>query len=84
MKYYIVTNEVFNELDENSIDFALLSLDGSQWVVTTTEIVGDTVLSFKTSEELSLYTFEEGSFWTGDNTGVEEWEMNETEYINEF
>jgi len=82
MNYYIVTSEVFDELDENLIEFAHLSVDGSEWTVTTTELIDDEILSFENTLQLSLYTIEEGSFWTGDNTGIEEWEINEIKYLN--
>ena len=82
MKYYIVTSEVFESLDKDKIEFASVSNDGDEWVVTTTQVVEDTIDSFRTGVELSSHTFEHGSFWTGDNTGIEEWEIEEMEYLN--
>ena len=82
MKYYIVTSEVFESLNEDKIEFASVSNDGSEWVVTTTQVVEDTIDSFRSEVELSSHTFEHGSFWTGDNTGIEEWDIIETEYLN--
>ena len=82
MKYYIVTSEVFESLDKDKIEFASVSNDGNEWVVTTTQVVEDTIDSFRSEVELSSHTFENGSFWTGDNTGIEEWDIIETEYLN--
>tara|TARA_R110002074_G_scaffold124129_1_gene260366 strand:+ start:877 stop:1131 length:255 start_codon:yes stop_codon:yes gene_type:complete len=84
MKYYIVTSEVFESLDQDKIEFASVSNNGDEWVVSTTEVVEDVIDSFRSGEELSSHTFENGSFWTGDDTGIEEWELNEIEYRNEI
>jgi len=82
MNYYIVTSEVFDELDKKLIEFAHSSVDGSEWTVTTTELIDNEILSFENTLEISLYTAEEGSFWTGDNTGIEEWELDGIKYLN--
>jgi hypothetical protein len=81
MNYYILTDEVFDELDKDLIDFALQSIDETEWTVTTTEVVDNEILSFENTLQLSLYTIEEGSFWTGDNTGIEVWELEEIKYL---
>lgn len=81
MNYYIVTDEVFNELDKTLIEFAHVSVDGTEWTVTTTELIDNEILSFENTLQLSLYTIEEGSFWTGDNTGIEVWELEEIKYL---
>ena len=82
MNYYIVTTEVFETLQVNNIRYAHKSQDDSKWVVTTTDTVDNTIATFDSISDLSTHTHANHSDWTGGGIGIEEWEIEETEYIS--
>jgi len=82
MNYYIVTSEVFGSLIPGNIQFAHRSQDNNKWVVTTTETIVDVILTFNSVPELSAYTFDNHADWTGGEVGIDEWDIEETEYLN--
>ena len=82
MNYYIVTTEVFETLQASNIRFAHKSQDGSKWIVTTTDTVDNTIDIFNSIPDLSTYTHTNHSDWTGSGEGIDEWEIEETEYLS--
>jgi len=82
MNYYTVTSEVFESLDKDQIRYAHKSQDRTKWIVTTESTLEDVILAFETAEDLSVYTFDNHSDWTGDGGGIEVENINETEYLN--
>jgi hypothetical protein len=82
MNYYIVTKEVFETIEPGTIQFAHHSMDNSAWVVTTTDTVENVLSSYTNASDLSSYTVETNTHWTGDGSGIEEWEIEETEYLS--
>jgi hypothetical protein len=82
MNYYIVTSEVFESLDKDQIRYAHKSQDRTKWVITTELTVENVILTFETAEDLSVYTLDNHSDWTGDGGGIGVEDINETEYLN--
>ena len=82
MNYYIVTLEVFNTLTKANIAFMHKSQDGTQRLIATTDEVTDRVRKFQSITSCSNYTLTNHSDWTGDGNGIEEWEIEETEYLS--
>tara|TARA_Y100001963_G_C6775775_1_gene447244 strand:+ start:549 stop:809 length:261 start_codon:yes stop_codon:yes gene_type:complete len=81
MKYYIVTEEVFNTLTKENISFMHKSMDRSKRIIITSDTVSNNLISFANITALSEYTFTNNSDWVGDGTGIEEWVFNDIEYI---
>tara|TARA_B100000902_G_C27150877_1_gene833661 strand:+ start:507 stop:761 length:255 start_codon:yes stop_codon:yes gene_type:complete len=84
MKYYIITNEVFDTLDKSNVSFMLESIDKTQILIATTDEVTDRIRKFQSITTCSNYTFTNHSDWTGDGTGVEEEDINDMVYIEEL
>ena len=84
MNYYIVTSEVFNTLNKENITFMRKSLDDTQRIIATTDIVSDRVRKFNNINTCSTYTFTNHSSWVGDGTGIEVEELEENSYISEL
>ena len=82
MNYYIVTLEVFNTLTKANIAFMHKSMDGTQILIATTDEITDRVRKFQSITSCSNYTFTNHSNWVGDRGGIEEWEIEETEYLS--
>ena len=82
MKYYTITSEIFESLDKNQIRYAHKSQDRTKWIVTTESTLEDVILTFETSEALSVYTFDNHSDWTGDGGGINTEDIEETEYLS--
>jgi len=68
MNYYIVTKEVFENMIQGDITFAHHLSDTC--IVTSTEDVSDTLHEFANTTELA------------NHTGLDEWEIDETEYLS--
>ena len=84
MNYYTVTEEVFNTLTKNNIQYMHRSNDGSKRIILTTDTVSTNLNEFANATALSEYTFTNNSDWVGDGTGVEEWEFDDIEYVPEL
>ena len=82
MNYYIVTLEVFNTLTKANIAFMHKSMDGTQILIATTDEITDRERKFQSITSCSNYTFTNHSNWVGDRGGIEEWEIEETEYLS--
>ena len=84
MNYYIVTSEVFDTLNKENIKFMRKSIDDTERLIATTDLVNDRVRAFQTINTCSTYTFENNSSWVGDGTGIEVEELEENSYISEL
>ena len=84
MNYYIVTSEVFDTLNKENITFMRKSLDDTERLIATTDLVNDRVRAFQTVNTCSNYTFTNNSSWVGDGTGIEVEELEENSYISEL
>ena len=84
MKYYIVTEEVFDTLTKDNISFMHKSMDRSKRIIITSDTVSTNLNEFANATALSDYTFTNNSDWVGDGTGVTEEELEETIYIPEL
>ena len=84
MNYYIVTTEVFDTLNKENITFMRKSLDDTERLIATTDLVNDRVRAFQTINTCSNYTFTNHSDWVGDGTGIEVEELEENSYISEL
>mgnify|MGYP003125211882 FL=1 len=84
MNYYIVTTEVFDTLNKENITFMRKSLDGTERLIATTDLVNDRVRAFQTINTCSNYTFTNHSDWVGDRTGIEVEELEDNTYISEL
>lgn len=82
MKYYITTTEVFETLNKDNIQYAVYSIDKSKYIVITSDTLDDVLFTFSDTSSLSTYTFENNTDWVGDNTGIEESEFEEIEYLS--
>ena len=68
MNYYIVTSEVFDTLNKENITFMRKSIDDTERLIATTDLVNDRVRAFQTINTCSNYTFTNHSSWVGDGT----------------
>ena len=84
MNYYIVTSEVFDTLNKENITFMRKSLDDTERLIATTDLVNDRVRAFQTINTCSNYTFTNHSDWVGDGTGIEVEELEDNTYISEL
>ena len=84
MKYYIVTEEVFDTLTKENISFMHKSIDRSKRIVITSDTISTNLNEFVNTTALSDHTFTNSSDWVGDGTGIEEWEFDSIEYIPEL
>ncbi len=84
MNYYIVTEQVFKSLTKDNIKFMRKSIDKTKRLISTTDNVDSTLEQFNTIEECSTYTYTNHSEWVGDNTGIDVWEIEDGEYIEEL
>ena len=84
MNYYIVTTEVFDTLNKENITFMRKSLDNTERLIATTDLVNDRVRAFQTVNTCSNYTFTNHSDWVGDGTGIEVEELEDNTYISEL
>ena len=84
MNYYIVTEEVFDTLTKDNIQYMHRSNDGSERLIATTDTVSNRVRKFNNIDTCSNYTFTNHSDWVGDGTGIETWEIEEVIYIPEL
>jgi|TARA_Y100000310_G_C20583738_1_gene764315 hypothetical protein len=84
MNYYIVTEEIFDTLTKENISFMHKSMDKTKRLIATIDTVNDRVRKFNNINTCSNYTFTNHSDWTGDGSGIETWELEDTEYIPEI
>ena len=84
MNYYIVTSEVFDTLNKENIKFMRKSIDDTERLIATTDLVNDRVRAFQTINTCSNYTFTNHSDWVGDGTGIEVEELEDNTYISEL
>ena len=84
MNYYIVTEEVFDTLTKDNIQYMHRSNDGSKRIIITSDTVSTNLNEFANATALSDYTFTNNSDWVGDGLGVEEWEFDSIEYVPEL
>ncbi len=84
MNYYILTEEVFETIDKDNVHYMHKSMDRTERLVATTDLITDRVRSFQTIEACSSYTFTNHSDWVGDGTGIEVEELEQGGYIPEI
>ena len=60
------------------------SLDDTERLIATTDLVNDRVRAFQTVNTCSNYTFTNHSDWVGDGTGIEVEELEDNTYISEL
>jgi hypothetical protein len=84
MNYYIVTEEIFDTLTKENISFMHKSIDKTKRLIVTIDTVNDRVRKFNNINTCSNYTFSNHSDWVGDGSGIETWELEDTEYISEI
>lgn len=81
MNYYILTEEVFDTIDKENVHFVRKSIDRTERLVATTDLISDRVRKFNNISTCSSYTFTNHSSWVGDGTGIEVEELEEGGYI---
>jgi len=84
MNYYILTEEVFETIEKDNVHFMHKSMDGTERLIATTDLITDRVRSFQTINTCSNYTFTNHNDWVGDGTGIEVEELEEGGYISEI
>ena len=71
MNYYILTEEVFETINKDNVHYMHKSIDSTEILVATTDLITDRVRSFQTIDACSSYTFTNHASWVGDGTGIE-------------
>ncbi len=84
MNYYILSEEVFETIEKDNVYFMRKSIDRTERLVATTDLVSDSIRKFNNINTCSNYTFTNHSNWVGDETGVEVEELEEGGYISEI
>ena len=81
MNYYILTSEVFETIEKENVHFMRKSIDDTERLVATTDLISDRVRKFNNINTCSSYTFTNHTSWVGDGTGVEVEELEEGGYL---
>ena len=81
MNYYILTDEVFETIEKENVHFMRKSIDDTERLVATTDLISDRVRKFNNINTCSSYTFTNHTSWVGDGTGVEVEELEEGGYL---
>lgn len=84
MNYYILSEEVFETIDKDNVHFMRKSIDRTERLVATIDLVSDRIRKFNDINTCSNYTFTNHSDWVGDGTGIEVEELEEGGYISEI
>lgn len=84
MNYYILTEEVFETIEKDNVYFMRKSIDNTERLVATTDLISDRVRKFNTINTCSSYTFTNHSEWVGDGTGIDVEELEDGGYISEI
>ena len=84
MNYYILSEEVFETIDKDNVHFMRKSMDSTERLVATIDLVSDRIRKFNNINTCSSYTFTNHSDWVGDRTGIEVEELEEGGYISEI
>ena len=84
MNYYILSEEVFETIDKDNVHFMCKSIDHTERLVATIDLVSDRIRKFNDISTCSNYTFTNHSDWVGDGTGIEVEELEEGGYISEI
>ena len=82
MNYYILTLEQFESADKDQVSYVHYNNDGTQIIVSTTEVIAERYRKFKSKNTCSDYSFSNHADWVGDGTGIEEWEFEEIIYLH--
>jgi len=83
MNYYILSEEVFETIEKDNVHFMHKSMDRTERLVATTDLVSDRIRKFNNINTCSSYTFTNHSNWVGDGTGVEVEELEQGGYISQ-
>ena len=84
MNYYILTDEVFETIEKENVHFMRKSIDDTERLVATTDLINDRVRKFNNINTCSSYTFTNHASWVGDGTGIEVEELEEGGYVSEI
>jgi len=84
MNYYILSEEVFETIEKDNVHFMRKSMDRTERLVATIDLVNDRVRKFNNINTCSNYTFTNHGDWVGDRTGVEVEELEQGGYISEL
>ncbi len=84
MNYYILSEEVFETIEKDNVYFMRKSIDSTERLVATTDLITDRIRKFNDINTCSNYTFTNHSDWVGDGTGIEVEELEEGGYISEI
>ena len=83
MNYYILSEEVFETIEKDNVHFMRKSIDSTERLVATTDLISDRLRKFNNINTCSNYTFTNHADWVGDGTGVELEELEQGGYISE-
>ena len=84
MNYYILSEEVFETIEKDNVHFMHKSMDRTERLVATTDLITDRIRKFNNINTCSNYTFTNHSDWVGDGTGIEVEELDQGGYISEI
>ena len=84
MNYYILSEEVFETIEKDNVHFMHKSMDRTERLVATTDLITDRIRKFNNINTCSNYTFTNHSDWVGDKTGIEVEELEQGGYISEI
>jgi hypothetical protein len=81
MNYYVLTLEQFENADKDQVSYVHYNNEGTKVIVSTTEVIAERYRKFKSKNTCSDYSFSNSADWVGDNTGIEEWEIEDIIYL---
>ena len=82
MKYYYLLNTAhYDLLNKDYISYKIYSLDGTEILVITSQIVEEYLFKFDNWKKFILHTEYNSNLWSGDGLGVENWELDTWNYI---
>ena len=79
--YYLLNTSQYDNLIKDYIHYKLESLDGTEILVITSQIVEEYLFMFDNWKKFILHTEYNSNLWSGDGMGVEMWELDTWNYI---
>jgi|TARA_R110000744_G_scaffold334885_2_gene440238 hypothetical protein len=82
--YYLLNSQQFDVLNKQFISYKYTSLDGTEILVITSQIIEDYLFMFESWKKFILHTEYNANLWCGDGLGIEMWELQDNEYLPEY
>lgn len=79
--YYLLNTSQYDNLIKDYIYYKHTSLDGTEILVITSQLLEEYLFMFENWKKFILHTDYNANLWSGDGLGVESWELDTWNYI---